>query len=255
MNTVIYYFTGSGNSRKIAKDLAEKLDNTEIIRITKRLVDSGPINITGKTGIIFPVYVSGLPVIVEAFVNRLEIADAAYLFAIANFGESAGVSLVQLDDLLMKKGKDLSAAFEILMPDNTQIMFPPGTKEEQEECLKAQKDMIPEIASVLSNGIKHTDKIDTVRKSGQTRPHIFTPSVMAKEFYSDDKCDSCGKCAKVCPVNNITLSNGKPFWHYHCELCLACMQWCPHEAIQFGEKSKEWGRYRNPYVDINEMFL
>ncbi|MBN1904661.1 MAG: 4Fe-4S dicluster domain-containing protein [Deltaproteobacteria bacterium] len=254
METVIYYFTGSGNSLKIAKELALRLTNTKIIRITKRLIDSEKITVSGTTGIIFPVYVSGLPIIIEEFVNRLNIPDNTYLFAIANFGESAGISLMQLDDLLKKKGKGLSAAFEILMPDNTQILFPPGTKAEQEACLKAQSEVIPDAASIIADGRIHRDLIEDARRSGKSRPHIFKPAEMAKAFYTDNKCNSCGICMKVCPMENISMIESKPLWGYHCEMCLACMQWCPNQAIQFGEKSKEWGRYRNPFIDLKEMF-
>jgi Pyruvate/2-oxoacid:ferredoxin oxidoreductase delta subunit len=255
MENVIYYFTGSGNSLKIAKDLSLKLGNTRVVRITKKLIDSGKITVSGTTGFVFPVYVSGLPIIIEAFVNRLNILNNPYIFAIANFGESVGISLMQLDDLLKKKGKGLSAGFEILMPDNTQIMFPPGTKEEQDTCLKAQEEMIPDAASIISIRLIYTDLIDAARKSGIKRPHVFKPAEMAKAFYTDNKCNSCGICLKVCPVINITIPDGKPVWGDHCEICLACMQWCPEEAIQFGEKSKEWGRYRNPFVNLKEISI
>ena len=33
MNTAVYYFTGTGNSLKIAKDLAKELHDTQLIRI------------------------------------------------------------------------------------------------------------------------------------------------------------------------------------------------------------------------------
>ncbi|NLA75714.1 MAG: 4Fe-4S binding protein [Deltaproteobacteria bacterium] len=254
METVIYYFSGSGNSLKIAKDLAQEIGAAKIIRITNRLVNSDKITVSGITGIVFPVYVSGLPVILEEFVDRLSISDNAYIFAVANFGESADISLLQLDNLLKQKGKGLSAGFELLMPDNTQILFPPGTKEEQDVRLRAQEEMIPELASIIVNGRIHTDVIDAAKRSGKERPHIFKPAEMAKEFHTDNKCNSCGICVKVCPVENITISDTKPAWGNNCEMCLACMQWCPNQAIQFGMNSSKWGRYTNPFIDLKEMF-
>ncbi len=251
MKTTISYFTGTGNSLKIAKDLADNIKDSQIIQINKKLIDSGNIKATGRIGIVFPVYVSGVPLIVEKFINKLDIDENAYIFAIANFGGSAGISIPQLNDLLMKKGKKLSAAFEILMPDNTQILFPPGSPEEQENCFKSQKKLMPDIASVINEGISNYNR----NTKTSSRPHEFNPCEMAKNFRYDEKCTSCGICEKVCPVNNIKMSHdGKPEWQGHCEQCLACMQWCPEESIQFGTKTSSWGRYHHPDIKVQELF-
>jgi Pyruvate/2-oxoacid:ferredoxin oxidoreductase delta subunit len=66
---------------------------------------------------------------------------------------------------------------------------------------------------------------------------------MDKTFWVDEKCNSCGICQKVCPVKNIKLENGKPVWLHHCEQCLACLQWCPTEAIQCGKNTVKRKRY------------
>ncbi|MBN2039179.1 MAG: EFR1 family ferrodoxin [Spirochaetes bacterium] len=251
MDTEIYYFTGTGNSLQIAKDLAEQLENAQIIQINSRLMESGKLISADRTGIIFPVYVSGIPVIVEEFVNCLDISENTYMFAVSNFGGSAGISLAQLDSLLRARGSRLSAAFEIRMPDNTQIMFPPGSPEQQERCFRSQKGMMPEIASIINNRAVNYKENSAV----PSRPHDFNPRDMEKNFHFDEKCNSCGICEKVCPVGNIEMnSDGKPEWQGKCELCLACMQWCPEEAIQFGDKTSSWGRYHHPEIKVQELF-
>jgi MinD superfamily P-loop ATPase len=78
---------------------------------------------------------------------------------------------------------------------------------------------------------------------------------MAKEFYTDNKCYSCGICMKVCPMENISMTDNKPLWGDHCEMSLACMHWCPNHAIQFGQNSSKWGRYTNTFIDLKEMFI
>jgi Fe-S-cluster-containing hydrogenase component 2 len=45
----------------------------------------------------------------------------------------------------------------------------------------------------------------------------------------------------------------KPVWKHHCELCCACIHFCPAEAIQYGQKTKKRGRYKNPSVTIADM--
>ena len=51
---------------------------------------------------------------------------------------------------------------------------------------------------------------------------------------------SAWSCA---PLNNIRLENGKPVWGKHCTHCMACICYCPKEAIEYGKKSKGKPRY------------
>lgn len=44
-------------------------------------------------------------------------------------------------------------------------------------------------------------------------------------------------------LNNIRLENGKPVWGKNCTHCMACICYCPKEAIEYGEKSKGKPRY------------
>ena len=46
-----------------------------------------------------------------------------------------------------------------------------------------------------------------------------------------------------CPLNNIRLENGKPVWGKNCTHCMACICYCPKEAIEYGKKSKGKPRY------------
>ena len=73
-----------------------------------------------------------------------------------------------------------------------------------------------------------------------------------KSFHSDGRCDGCGICRKVCPVNNIEMIDNKPSWKHHCEQCFACLQWCPKEAIQLG-KETIGKRYHHPDIKLADM--
>lgn len=73
---------------------------------------------------------------------------------------------------------------------------------------------------------------------------IFYPMfVKADKFMATDACISCGKCVQVCPLNNVQLKNGKPAWSSNCTHCMACICYCPAEAIEYGKKSEGKPRY------------
>jgi MinD superfamily P-loop ATPase len=78
-------------------------------------------------------------------------------------------------------------------------------------------------------------------------------SKLDKNFWVDDKCNHCGICSKVCPPKNIEIVNEKPVWLHRCEQCLACIQWCPQEAIQYGKKTVNYARYHQPEVSLSDM--
>jgi MinD superfamily P-loop ATPase len=74
-----------------------------------------------------------------------------------------------------------------------------------------------------------------------------------KSFYANEDCTNCGICESVCPVNNIVLTEGLPQWQHKCQQCLACINFCPENAIQFGTKSLETGRYHHPEITVQEI--
>ncbi len=58
----------------------------------------------------------------------------------------------------------------------------------------------------------------------------------------------------MCPVKNIEIKQDKPAWRHHCESCLACLHWCPQQAIHGGTESNIEGyRYHHPEIKIDDM--
>jgi ferredoxin len=256
VNTTIYYFTGTGNSLKIAKDISKGVPHSELRNIAKAIDDREAGPISGKAGIIYPVYAEGLPLLVEKFVRSLKIPHDTYVFSVANYGESAGGSLVQLENILLEKGCSLSAAFGLKMPDNTQILFPPSPEEWQNKDFEHEAAGVDDIVRTIIQGMSAGKSLiqDMRRTLGPfwRRPD-FNPHKMSENFTADEKCDGCALCEKICPVRNIVMNMEKPRWLERCELCLACMQWCPKEAIQFSVRTSSWGRYHHPAIAVEEL--
>ena len=47
-----------------------------------------------------------------------------------------------------------------------------------------------------------------------------------------DKCDACGSCVEVCPVEAITLKDTAVVNEDECIDCGTCVDECPNEAIE-----------------------
>ena len=61
--------------------------------------------------------------------------------------------------------------------------------------------------------------------------------LLAKAFFADERCISCGTCEKNCPQGAVRLKGKmrRPYWTYNCQNCMRCMSNCPTGAIQVGQ--------------------
>jgi ferredoxin/flavodoxin len=257
MSSVIYYFSGSGNSLKVAKDIASKLGNTELIKICKENTSEISHKPYTKVGIIFPVYYYGLPVMVKEFVQNLNVCEGCYIYVVATCGGSVGAAIKQTKDILHKKSLTLSSAYTILMPDNYQVMMAPPSIEKQQKLFKLEQEKIEQIIESISKAqTVPFDEINSISAKllGATLSKAFKPKTKDKNFWTCDNCNGCSICVKVCPSNNIVLENKRPQWLHQCEHCLACMHWCPKQAIQYRKGTLKRDRYHHPEIKVSDMF-
>ena len=258
MKTTIYYFSGTGNSLMVARDLAAEFGGAEIISIPKAIKGSEVTTSSERVGIIYPVYMFGMPLMVTEFIKKLRLNNNQYIFAIATYGGKPGASLQQTAKQLQKQGMKLSTGFGVLMPGNYIPMYGALDPEKQNKMFGKEKKKIREIAAVVKAG-----KVAEIEKDFFLTSLIFSGIVynlcspkiheMDKSFWADDKCNSCGVCVKVCPAKDIELINGKPKWLRKCEQCFACLQWCPTEAIQCGKSTVGRKRYHHPEVTLKDF--
>ena len=257
MSTSIYYFTGTGNSLHVARAVAEKLGDSKVISIA-RLKGDTIEDKSDTVGIIFPVFYGNPPNIVKDFAARLRPAPEAYIFGIATCGGAAGNSLHTLRQILAKNGGNLSAGFQLVMPDNAYVgmnlITPP---EEREEALKASEIELSRIIDTLKKRGGQESKFgysiaaDIMGIAGSTfATHLYR---LPKRFRATDKCNGCGICEKICPSGNITRADKKVTWGNNCTHCLACFHWCPRTAIEIGSKTGNIARYHHPDVKVSDM--
>ena len=132
------------------------------------------------------------------------------------------------------------------MPENYIAMFTAPNDEQAERIIAKSKGRIDETAKLIGAGEKLPEiKVDFIGrlKSGIVNVAFYPLCVSAKKFYATEKCISCGKCEKLCPLSNIKIENSKPVWGKNCTHCMACICKCPAEAIEFGKASEGKNRY------------
>ncbi|MFX0106244.1 MAG: EFR1 family ferrodoxin [Candidatus Hodarchaeota archaeon] len=256
--TIIYYFTGTGNSLKIAKDLAKKLEDCEIIPIAKVWQMENPESTTKKVGFIFPLYWSGLPKIVHDFINKINLSNSNYIFTvITSTGDINEQPLQQLEKILKKKAKTLSAGFYVNMPNNYIIGFDIDSEDRQKELFEKAIKQVNSISEIVKNEEENINQDifqkDVSRSEGINKNFREKVNDSDKSFYIDDSCNNCGICEKVCPVSNIMLIDGIPQWQHRCQQCLACINFCPEKSIQFGTETLKTQRYHHPQISLKEI--
>ncbi len=258
MKTTIYYFTGTGNSLKIAKSLSEKLDDCDLIAIAKIWEEDYLASSTEKVGFVFPLYYAGLPKIVYDFLQKIELSKSNYFFAVVTYaGDINTTPLQQIQSILDAKSKTLSAGFYILMPNNYIIGYDVHSEARQkdyfEEAIKKIEiihKIVEKNESNLGKEIFEKHRIKSEKFNKDFRDNVYAYD---KSFYVEDTCTSCGICVKVCPVNNIKLEDGIPQWHHKCQQCLACINFCPEKCIQFGKKTIKTQRYHHPEINVKDL--
>ena len=256
MDNIIYFYTGTGNSLWTAKNIAGHLGDTELIPIASEkesIINSN----AERVGLIFPVHMWGLPLHVIDFVRRLSTDPAKYYFSVAVNAGHIAATLIQLQKMLHEKKINLSAGFSICMPSNYIPWGGAIAREKQQELFTDSLSKIKLIAEIVRG------KEVRIPEKGPSWQNIFLSALykmgspriprMDKSFWVDAKCTGCKICEKICPTKNIIIKDGKPTWHHHCEQCLACIQWCPEEAIQYGKSTTTKKRYHHPEIKIKEM--
>ncbi len=261
MKTVIFVFSGTGTSLAVAKKLSEELGETTLISIAKCIQQEVVLVEEERVGFIFPCNFGELPQIVKDFVAKIKMDKAQYIFSIITAGGSAGIGLQILGELLNKKGKVLNYGKSITIASNYivawYIKMIKSNNVKLNNNIKVSDERMKQFAQDIREEKNYVEKGSWL---GYIVPHIVSPKKVIqntrpwdRDFNAGGRCNGCGVCIKVCPVQNIRLVNNKPDFAHNCQRCMACIQYCPKQAIQYKGKYINTARYYHPRISINDI--
>lgn len=234
---MIYYFSGTGNSKWVAEKLASKTDDIAVNLMECSVVSS----INNQTiGMVFPIYAWGPPEPVLEFVKKLT-GKPGFTYGVCTCGADAGNAMEQLCDIF-----PLNSRYSIAMPSNY-IM---GADVESDEIIASKITKAKERLDFIGAQVIAKQSVNDVNrgslpwiKSNLANFGFNKFARSTKPFYVKDNCIACGLCEKNCPTNTIRIIDGKPHWGEKCYQCTACINRCPVQAIEYGKGTLVRGRY------------
>ena len=244
---MVLYFTGTGNSRYLARRIAEGLDmplydlNTCI-----KAGDTAPVQTGQDVVLVTPTYAWRIPRVVSQWLGNTELTGAERIWFVMDCGSEIGNAAKYNRQLAAQKHLRYMGTAQIIMPENYIAMFHAPQAEQARRIVEQAAPALQKVLAQVRAGQEFSPLRDTLYDrfmSGPVNPVFYRFFVKADAFRATDACIGCGKCVERCPLNNIRLENGKPVWGKHCTHCMACICDCPKEAVEYGKKSKGKPRY------------
>lgn len=246
---MIFYFTATGNSLYVAKQL-----DAEIISIPQIIKQDNFVFESDRIGIVCPIYGHEMPDMVKQFIKKADFRTD-YFYIILTYGMLHGGAAELAEKYLKSVGKEAQYITTIVMVDN---FLPNFDMTEQcaidkripDNLARIKADIAAKKCMIEKSGFKNR----MIHKGYMAMVKNRDATVWAK-FLVSDSCVGCESCVKVCPAGAVRIENGKAVHTMqNCQACYACVHACPQKAIGFtiSEKNPN-ARYRNENVTLEEI--
>lgn len=256
---MIICFSGTGNTLYVASLLAEKT-GLDIFRLEREaLLSPSSVNLDTasadeKVIWAFPTYSWGVPPVVARFIREFTpgpVFRKSRQYMLTTCGDDMGLADRQWRALMAGRGLEAAAAFSVIMPNTYVCMkgFDVDSPEVARAKVNAAAGRVGEIAAAMNAGGSDMLKRGSFPwiKSKIIYPWFVRFDMSPKPFRHTEACVGCGICARLCPMENISMTRKSgqrpaPEWSDRCALCLRCYHACPHHAVAYGHTTDGKGR-------------
>lgn len=247
---MVFYFTGTGNSLYIAKQLSES--PVSIPQAMKQET----LDFTDESiGIVAPIYGHEMPQMVKDFLKKAAFRTD-YFYILLTYGNRHGGAAELAKQVCDECGVKVNYINVIQMVDNWLPSF------DMNEQKAIDKHIPQQLAPILADLNAKKKAISPVTDADRAAHQQFLAGIsrMPADAWQhllkiSDACVGCGICEKVCPSGSIRVENGRAVHHAgNCQTCLACVHACPQKAIGLVMPEKNPNaRYRNEYISLQEI--
>jgi len=142
----------------------------------------------------------GLPKIVYDFVEKIDLSNTKYIFAVTTMGGfSKQLVAPLLVKLLKPKNKELDAAYNLRIFSNniwgSKRINPLPTKEKGDKRRKKAELKLEKIAEIIRNNQKGKVKKSSIYPMKNSYfSFIKEVNTMDEKYYVDENCNGCGIC-------------------------------------------------------------
>lgn len=239
MKVILYVFSGTGNTLKIAALYRSFLNaDVTVYRVSKRAMPPPPPQEYDLVGIGYPIHAFSAPEPILKFAKALPAVENKPAFIFKSSGEGLHLndgSSQKLIKIIKKKGYDVLFERHFVMPYN--IIYRHRDEMAKQMWIYA-KAMCALSAREIEEGVRRKVKRGVFKKAysavfrviEQPFAHIHGPLFRVNK----KKCINCERCIKICPQANIKVKKGKIKFGKSCVLCMGCAFNCPQNAVRVG---------------------
>ena len=246
---MVLYFSSTGNTEFAAKRIAEATGDT-CVNLLDRIRKNDHSELHSDTPFIIcaPVYVCEMPRFLRKYIKEQTFTGSKEVSFVFTSGGYCGVAGKLAKNLMKRKGMIWRGHADITMPRNYIVSehYPMLDEAAVKERIESSCKQLDTVIDDLKAGRDLTARKPSVFELWVTVPlnPVWSKFMYkTKGFHATDTCIGCGKCVKLCPLNNILFKDKKPVWENNCSHCMACIGNCPVEAIQYSNITQNKDKY------------
>lgn len=232
------YFSGTGNTKFCMEYFARKIDTSALVYSIEEMGVLEAIKMHHEIVLGYPIYYSNIPKILRDFViSHAELWEGKNMFLVATMGLFSGDGAGVMARLLKKHHANVTGGLHLKMPDCIlDVEALKKTDIQNQKLVQKAKEKLDLTVVLYKNGrLPQEGLYIWSHIAGLLGQRLYfynkTKNYTDKLKIASAKCIGCGKCALLCPMQNITMEHEKAMAHNKCTMCYRCINNCPKQAI------------------------